>query len=97
MAQLAPLEAVSAGTKVAQCVFGPFAPAGLEAIRNIVREEIARAGLATTINEGPQIDAASLLEIVAGDIRAVTGEATNPRAKNTAPRKGRQRVNRSFF
>jgi integrase len=49
----------------------PFdTPAGLQAIRAIIREEVSRAGLGMTIHQVPQVDAASLREIVAGEVRA---------------------------
>ncbi len=41
----------------------PFdTPAGLQALRAIIREEVSRAGLGTTIHQVPQFDAASLRE-----------------------------------
>jgi integrase len=45
-------------------------PHGLRALRAIIREEVSRAGLGTTINQTPQFDAAALREIVAGEVRA---------------------------
>jgi hypothetical protein len=45
-------------------------PHGLQALRAIIREEVSRAGLGTTINQTPQFDAAALREIVAGEVRA---------------------------
>jgi hypothetical protein len=55
------------------------APASLQAIRNIIREEISRASQRTTVNKTPQVDAASLREIVAGEIRAGVAAAGRDR------------------
>jgi integrase len=45
-------------------------PHGLQALRAIIREEVSRAGLGTTINQTPQFDASAMREIVAGEVRA---------------------------
>jgi integrase len=54
-------------------------PAGLQAIRAIIREEVSRAGLGMTINQVPPFDAASLREIVAGEVRAGVAAAGRDR------------------
>ena len=45
-------------------------PHGLQALRAIIREQVSRAGLWTTINQTPPFDAAALRDIVAGEVRA---------------------------
>lgn len=45
-------------------------PHGLQAIRTIIREEVDRAGIGTTIHQAPSFDAASLKKIVADEVRA---------------------------
>lgn len=46
------------------------APAGLEAIRAMIREEICRAGFGITLAPATPVDTASLREIVATEVRA---------------------------
>lgn len=54
-------------------------PSCLQAIRTIIREEVDRAGLGTTIHQIPSFDAASFKEIVAGEVRAGTASASRDR------------------
>jgi integrase len=58
----------------------PFgSPQGWAAVREIIREEIAAAGIGTTINQGPPFDTDALRNIVASGVRSGVSAAGRDR------------------